>query len=152
MLWSRTCAYALQAMVRIAALPEKEYVRAHDLAFYLEDVPSPYLSKILQGLAADGLLVSQKGKGGGFLLAPGVRDLRLLEVVRRIEGSGYGDACVLGLAKCADETPCPAHHAWKPMKRDMMGMLDSRTLGEIAEKVRDGSYDLQRFRRLLPAV
>lgn len=72
MLWSKTCDYALQALVYVAAQPEDLCVRGQDVAAYLYDVPSPYLAKILRGLAGKGILQSFKGRGGGFLLAPGI--------------------------------------------------------------------------------
>lgn len=147
MLWSRTCEYALQALLYIASQPEGEYVRGQDVAAYLQDVPTPYLMKILMDLAGKGILQSLKGRGGGFLLAPGIRESGLLEVVRRVDGESFGNACVLGLAKCADETACPAHHAWAPIKDKMLTLLHEQTIGVIAEALRDGRYDLRILRR-----
>ena len=147
MLWSKTCDYALQALVYVASQPEDICVRSQDVAAYLYEVPSPYLLKILKELAGKGILQSFKGRGGGFLLAPGIRESGLLEVVKRIEGEPFGDGCVLGLANCADETACPAHHAWSPIKNKVLELLSEQIIGHMAEAVRDGRYDLRLLRK-----
>lgn len=143
MLWSKTCDYALQALVYVASQPENVCVRGQDIAAYLYDSPSPYLSKILMDLAGKGILQSFKGRGGGFLLAPGVRESGLLEIVKCIEGEAFGEACVLGLAKCADETACPAHHEWSPIKNSILELLNEQTIGHLAKTVRGGYYNLR---------
>lgn len=157
MLWSKTCDYALQAIVYVASQPEDVCVRSQDVAAYLYDVPSPYLSKILKELAGKGILQSFKGRGGGFLLAPGIRESGLLEMVERIEGESFGKGCVLGLASCADETACPAHRAWSPIKNQLLDLLNKQTIGYMADAVRAGHYDLRllnkvSLRERLPAA
>ncbi len=152
MLWSKTSAYALQALLYIAAQPEDVYVRACDMEACLRDVPFPYLAKILRGLAADGLLLSQKGKGGGFLLAPSARNGGILEIIRCLDGAGYGEGCVLGLAKCADDSACPVHHEWTPIKKRLVDFLGSQTLGEIARQIRGNRPDLAAVQKLSAAV
>ena len=147
MLWSKTSDYALQALMYVASLPEDVCVRSQDVAAYLYDVPSPYLSKILRELAGKGILQSFKGRGGGFLLAPGIRESGLLEMVRRIAGEPFGEGCVLGLAKCTDATACPVHHAWSPIKNKVLELLRQKTIGQMAEAVRDGRYDLRLLRK-----
>ena len=147
MLWSKTCEYALQALLYIASQSEDAYVRGQDVADYLPDVPTHYLMKILMDLAGKGVLQSLKGRGGGFLLAPGIRESGLLAVVCRIEGESFGDGCVLGLAKCADETACPVHHAWSPIKTKLLTLLGEQTVGDIADAVRHGQYDLRILRK-----
>lgn len=147
MLWSKTCDYSLQALVYVASQPENICVRSQDIAAYLFDVPSPYLSKILMDLAGKGILQSFKGRGGGFLLSPGIRETQLLEIVKRIVGEPFAVGCVLGLSQCADETACPAHHDWLPIKTKVLELLGEQSIGCMADAIRDGRYNLRSLRQ-----
>ncbi|MBW2295571.1 MAG: Rrf2 family transcriptional regulator, partial [Deltaproteobacteria bacterium] len=68
MVLSQTAEYALRAMAWLATAPTREPVRAKDLSV-ATGIPSHYLSKVMRRLVLAGLLISQKGQGGGFLLA-----------------------------------------------------------------------------------
>ena len=139
MLLSKTSEYALQALIYLAAQPPGESVLSRDISDYLH-VPAQYLAKILQDLAKRGVLDSFKGRGGGFVMRPGAEQLNILEVVEIVEGQPFGQGCVLGLKACADETACPVHTQWKPLKAEVVGLLSKQTIGSMAEAVRAGRY------------
>ena len=48
-------------------------------------IPAPYLSKLLQGLARAGLIVSQRGTGGGYFLARSSAEISLADIVKVME-------------------------------------------------------------------
>lgn len=139
MLLSKTSEYALQALIYLAAQPAGEPVLSRDISDFLR-VPAQYLAKILQDLAKRGVLDSFKGRGGGFILRPGAEQMNILDIVEVVEGQPFGQGCVLGLKACADETACPMHYHWKPLKTDVMGLLAQQTIGSMAEAVRAGRY------------
>ncbi|WP_291525380.1 Rrf2 family transcriptional regulator [Acidithiobacillus sp.] len=139
MLLSKTSEYALQALIYLAALPPREPVLSRDISDYLR-VPAQYLAKILQDLAKRGVLDSFKGRGGGFVLRPGAEQMNILDIVEVVEGQPFGQGCVLGLKTCADETACPVHTQWKPLKAEVVGLLGRQTIGSMAEAVRAGRY------------
>ena len=64
---SPTCQYALRALVHLGGAGKDQPVLARDIA-QAQDIPGPFLSKILQMLAQGGLVRSQKGPGGGYML------------------------------------------------------------------------------------
>jgi Rrf2 family nitric oxide-sensitive transcriptional repressor len=74
-------------------------------------IPAGYLAKILQALVRAGLVSSQRGPNGGFLLAAGADGLTLLDVVRVSDASHRIGTCPLGihgphlcsLHRCLDE-------------------------------------------------
>lgn len=147
MLFSRTTEYALQALIFLASRDAGTPSLARDVAAYL-DVPAPYLAKILKDLTHGGLVHSVKGRGGGFSLAPHATHLTLADALRKIDGPHVFDGCLLGLKRCADATACPVHHTWKPLKAQLVDMLEVKTLGAMGAEVRAGRYRL----RLRPAV
>lgn len=63
---SQTAEYALRAIVYLAMNPDSAFTTQQISA--TTKVPAAYLSKVLQSLAKAGLVKSQRGLGGGFVL------------------------------------------------------------------------------------
>lgn len=141
MILSRTSQYAIQALVYLASQPRGVPVLAHDIARRL-NVPASYLSKIMQSLCKGRFLYSQRGRHGGFYLEEGVETVGLMEMLVYLEGEDFTRDCVLGLKVCSDETACPMHCEWKPIKQTIVDLLRERTLKKLAEDVRSGRYRL----------
>lgn len=90
-----------------------------------------YLSKILQQLAKAGYLRSTTGPGGGFALARKSRDITLFEIMQAIDAqTNLEDRCLLGLADCSDENPCPVHATWKACRKTLMSEFRRTTLAD----------------------
>jgi Rrf2 family transcriptional regulator, iron-sulfur cluster assembly transcription factor len=139
MILSRTSQYAIQTLIFIAMRQSDEPVLARHVAERL-GVPAPYLSKIMQTLCKGDLLDSFRGPQGGFRLKPGVQKTDLMQIIRLLEGQGLLETCVLGLKVCSDKTPCPMHHKWQPIKKNVVKMLQDYTLEILAEGVKSGMF------------
>ncbi len=135
MIHSTACEYAIRAMTYLAGFEPGTRVLARDVSEH-EQVPGPFLGKIFQTLVRAGLLNSTKGPGGGFSLAKNPNDIMLFDIYRAIDGTTYLDACAVGLAKCSDETPCPLHERWKPIRERIRNYLQSTSLSDMAEATR----------------
>jgi len=68
MVLSQTAQYALRAMAWLTTVPSGVPIRVKDLSS-ATGIPSHYLSKVMRRLVLAGLVTSQKGQGGGFLLS-----------------------------------------------------------------------------------
>lgn len=139
MILSRTSQYAIQALIYIATQPRGEPVLNRQIAAHL-GVPSAYLAKIMQHLCKDNLLYSYRGRLGGFCLRENAEKTDLMHVLALTEGSGFTDDCVLGLKVCSDETACPMHAKWKPIKEEVVRLLHDQTLEKLATAVQSGKY------------
>jgi Rrf2 family protein len=106
------------------------------------DVPPPYLSKIMQSLSRGKLINSFRGRQGGVCLHEGGEDIDLMRILTLIEGPGLTENCVLGLKICGEETACPMHAQWKPIKTRIVKLLTEQTLGKLAAAVQSGKYRL----------
>lgn len=148
MLFSRTSQYAIQALIYLAAQPMGRPVLNREIARNL-GVPPAYLAKILQGLCRQQLLDSTRGRYGGFCLRAGARRTNLLDIVLLTEGQRVDRECLLGLKTCGDETACPMHGQWKPIKRKILSYLGRVTLMSLAKAVSSGEYRLSDFPRAL---
>jgi Rrf2 family protein len=141
MILSRTSQYAIQALIYIAAQPPGVPVLNRMVARYL-NVPSAYLAKVMQTLERGTLLYSFRGRLGGFCLREGCEKTNLMQILTLVEGPGLTENCVLGLKVCSDETACPMHVKWKPIKAKIVELLQKQTLEMLALAVKSGKYRL----------
>jgi len=71
-------------------------------------VPMAYLSKVLQTLSRGGIVLSQRGLGGGFTLALEADALSVLEVVDAVDPIQRLESCPLGHTDHGSSL-CPLH-------------------------------------------
>jgi len=129
MMYSVATSYALRAL---ACLPEGGTLYlAKDVADYL-GLPGPYLSKILQALAQDGLLHSVRGPKGGYRLArPGHR-ITVRQVAAALDGGAGGASCPLGFSDCVGAAAsCPFQGGWCELRAAAERALDSVTVRDL---------------------
>ena len=95
MMISQTTEYALRAVVWLARQPETQL--GTQQISEAAKVPRGYLSKVLQKLARAGLVVSTAGRSGGFRLARGPAEIRVLDVVNAVDPLERIHTCPLKL-------------------------------------------------------
>jgi len=72
-------------MVQLARQAPASYVQSKDLA-QQEGLPNKFLEAILLALRRSDFLVSKVGSGGGYRLARPAREIRVGDLIRRLEG------------------------------------------------------------------
>ena len=122
--------YALRALTHLAGLQEGAYAGAREVA-RMVDAPGNYLGKILQTLASAGLLVSRKGRGGGYRLARDPRHLYLLEILDPVEDVSRLETCFLGGGRCDEQNACAVHERWGRLQQEYLTLLREVTLAEL---------------------
>jgi Rrf2 family transcriptional regulator, nitric oxide-sensitive transcriptional repressor len=103
---SQTAEYSLRAIVFLAD-HHGTAMTAGVIAEHTK-VPLGYLAKILQGLARDGLVISQRGLHGGFTLMRSPSDVTIFDVVQAVDPIPRIHTCPLGLPNHGSEL-CPLH-------------------------------------------
>lgn len=82
---SKQTEYGLRAIVQLARLWPHDFVQSRDLA-QQEKLPNKFLEAILLALRRGGFLESKVGRDGGYRLAREPREIRVGDIVRRLEG------------------------------------------------------------------
>ena len=115
--------YAVVLMTAAARRDVGARLSATDLA---QDtgVPLPTTQKLMQQLAAHGLLVGQRGQGGGYALARPVEEISLADIVEAVEGPIVMTMCADGVNH---ECLLDAHCRVKPH----MGIVGSKVRGAL---------------------
>lgn len=98
------------------------------------EAPQFYTAKILQRMVKHGLLVSQKGKGGGFFFEEGRPPLYLKEIIELTEGNKTLTSCGFGLKYCSCENPCPMHDQFIIVRQAINKMVTTETVQSLAKK------------------
>jgi Rrf2 family protein len=126
---SRRAKYALKAMVSLAAHRGEAALSVTGIALKA-NVPRAFLEQILSDLKRRNLLVSLRGKQGGFRLARPADDITFADIIRHIDGP-------LALAPCASRTayrPCPECGGVRPcvLSKTLISVRDASA--KILEK------------------
>lgn len=82
---SKQTEYGLRAIVHLGRLGPRTFVQSRDLA-QQESLPTKFLEAILLTLRRGGFLESKVGRDGGYRLARPPKEIRVGEIVRRLEG------------------------------------------------------------------
>lgn len=143
---SQSVEYALRAVVHLAS--EAPAARTTDQIAVATRVPRAYLSKVLQSLARAGLVISQRGLGGGMSLSKPPAELTILEVVNAVEPIQRIRTCPLGLAAHGVHL-CPLHSRLDRAMAAVEQAFASTTLAEVLAD-QTGSIPLCPFPRLKP--
>ena len=130
---SKTAIHALRAMTALAELPAHAFAGAAEVADAI-GAPPNYLGKLLKSLAEEGLVQSQKGKGGGFRLARTPARITVLDVVEPIDHIGRWRGCFLGRSRCSDHSPCAVHVRWAAIRDQYLAFLKHTTLADLARQ------------------
>ena len=134
MVLSQTAEYALRATAWLESAPAGEPTRAKDLSA-ATGIPTHYLSKVMRRLVLAGLLNSQKGQGGGFLLSRPPREIRFLDILTAVDAFPGAGHCAFGWGECDEIHPCPLHGSWSRLNEQLQSWAEGTTLADIA---RDG--------------
>lgn len=133
-MFSRTCEYAIRAMIFLAQRSAQGgRTGIKEIAEHIGS-PEAFIAKILQGLGRQGLVRSAKGPTGGFYLEAGDGKTSLADVVKAIDGESLFSGCGLGLRECSETHPCPLHNEFKKIRRDIYQLLEKTKLGSFNEK------------------
>ncbi|MBI5534895.1 MAG: Rrf2 family transcriptional regulator [Deltaproteobacteria bacterium] len=126
---SQTVKYALRILGHLGNHPG-EWLQGDQIA-RATGIPSNYLSKILSQLRKRGLVHSQKGWGGGFVLDARASRIPIAEVVELFDGKREQSSCLFGLSACDPDNPCPLHSHWDRISKSFDRMLASTTIGDL---------------------
>jgi len=127
---SQTAEYALRAAAWIAAHPEDGPMRAKDLSIETH-IPIHYLSKILRRLVVGGVLRSQKGHHGGFVLARDPKEISFEMILKAVDSFPVPGRCTFGWGDCDSDDPCPLHESWSKMSETFCKWASQMNLGHV---------------------
>ena len=125
--------YATRAMLDLALHLGEGPVLVKDIA-RRQDVSDRYLEQILIPLKTGGLVRVTRGARGGFTLAKPPSEIKLLEIIRLVEGPTTPVDCVNDSSTCARSNECVTRTVWVELKRAIDNVLGSTTLQDLVDR------------------
>ncbi|MBI1360479.1 MAG: Rrf2 family transcriptional regulator [Alphaproteobacteria bacterium] len=142
---SQKAKYALRAIMALAGT--KEPVLIGDIAEQ-ENIPKRFLEQILLDLKHQGLVMSRRGRIGGYFLVRPPEDITIGEVLRTIDGPLAPLPCLSKMAyracdDCDDEATCRVKALFADVAEATRRALDQTTFADAIAK----KHPLVRARR-----
>ena len=128
---SKLTDYAIVILAHLARSPGTQ--TAHELA-ESSRVPLPTVSKLAKELSKAGLVISHRGRNGGYGLARPADQISVAEIVEALEGPIALTECARpgGKTDCDIEDTCLARASWDPVSRAIETALRGLPLSSIA--------------------
>ena len=132
MLISTRGRYALRVMIDLAQHDTGEYIPLKEIA-ERQGISKEYLNSILKILVENSLLLSLRGKGGGYKLTHEPNYYSVGMILRLVEGNLAPVSCVSGVDPCPREVGCPSLKMWRKLDLLINNFFDSITITDLME-------------------
>ena len=133
---SNTSKYALRAVIYLASnAKEGERIGIKKISSELE-IPTPFLSKIMQTLAKHRLLSSTKGPNGGFGLGKPADEIYLMDVVEIVDGMDSFKNCAISIKYCSEqENFCALHSRYAHLRDEIKRIFQTETIDVVVKDI-----------------
>lgn len=138
--------YGLKALVHLAALPPGQTAQSVEIAT-ANNVPKKFLDAILGELRVAGMIVTRKGKNGGYMLSRHPAEIMAGAAIRALDGPLAPIACAsrTGYRPCSDCTDVQACAVRVLMTevRDLSArLLDTTSIEDMRRHVKEPQHEL----------
>lgn len=124
---------ALKVMIDLARHEGEGFISLADIAERQHE-SLKYLESSAKQLSAAGLVLSARGKSGGYKLARDAQDYTVAEILLSGEGSLAPVSCLeSGAAPCENAGSCMTLPLFKELDEVIMGFLNSKTLKDLVK-------------------
>lgn len=132
---SQKARYALRALVELAR-DDSRQMTSSALAEQA-DAPRKFLEAILLQLSREGVIISRRGKFGGYVLARSAETISFAEIIRIIDGPLALAPCVSRTAfapceGCVELHACPLREALLKARDATAAVLEGYSLAQAA--------------------
>lgn len=142
MVITRATEYAIRTVVYLAQQPKNEIVLKKDIC-RTQDVTPAFLTKILQPLIKAGIVSSQRGVGGGFLLARAPEEINLLDILQAEEGDLKLNHCLIDKDACNRDAFCSVHEVWYEAQLEIIKVLEKYSIARLVKRQKEKLSALQ---------
>jgi len=121
--------YAIKALVRLALVNGDGPVQAREISTFA-GIPAKFLEQVMHDLRQGGLVHSQRGKGGGYVLAVNPASLSFADVIDLIDGSHGG----MGRMPRGDQAEPLVAPVWREVRERTRAVLGAATIAAAAAR------------------
>ena len=122
--------YGLRAILRIAEGYGGPPISISTIS-EKEEISGKYLEQVVSPLRRSGLVTSQKGVKGGYVLSRTPAEITLWDVISALDAHPHLVECVDDHEACNRTEDCVAHKVWQLLDSKMQGFWSSFTLEDL---------------------
>lgn len=133
---SKKCKYAIKAILYIARNElEQKAIFSSEIA-EKEGIPKKFLESILLDLRNNGILISRRGRHGGYRLLRRPKDISFTEIIRIMDGPiamlpcvslNYYSPCL----ECKHEETCVIRTVFEQVRDATLNVLNKSTIDRL---------------------
>jgi len=128
---SNSSQYAIRILAYMADKKDSKLLNATELAKTLY-IPYKFLTKIMTELVKSGLVVSIRGRDGGYKFEKKTSEIMVSDILAIFNDSIKDEQCVLGIGFCNGLCKCALHDQWVEPRYLMQKMFQESSLEDIA--------------------
>lgn len=129
---SKKTDYALMAIQYMASKGTNRVVNTKEIAEEYK-IPVELLAKVLQKLGKKGLIASQNGPKGGYVLAKSPDSISVLSIIQAIEGHlGITECYHNEDSQCMQMARCNIRTPLRNIQNSIYGLLDSMSIEDMS--------------------
>ena len=138
--------YGLKALVHLAALPPGQTAQSVEIAT-ANNVPKKFLDAILGELRVAGMIVTRKGKKGGYMLSRPPGDIMAGAAIRALDGPLAPIACASRTgyrpcSDCSDVQACSIRLLMTEVRDLSAKLLDNTSIEDMCRPVSAPQHEL----------
>lgn len=122
--------YGLRLVMELARVYPDGRLPTYEIA-KRQDIPEPFLAKIVAELSQSGIVDSKRGMRGGVRLARPPEEVTLFDVINALDGPFAFAPCLRDPEFCSFQQNCPMEEALKGAQRVVAEYLSSITFAQI---------------------
>jgi len=128
--------YAVRAIIELAQNDNDRPLQLKVIA-QRQDISIKYLEQLMAVLRSAGFVRSVRGSKGGYVLAKVPNEIKLNEVMDRLEGTVTTVECVENKDYCSRSADCAARYLWTQVEQAIEHVLQSITLQDLVNKANE---------------
>ena len=132
--------YALRMIIDLSMNQENGYVSLKEIA-ERQNISKKYLEQIVPMLNKSGILKTNRGNHGGYILNRNPSELTVSDVLTATEGSLAPVSCLeYEVNDCPRKESCNTLYIWEGLFKTITDYLSGITIQDIIDKCSDADY------------
>jgi Rrf2 family protein len=128
--------YAVRAIIELAQHDSNQPLQLKIIA-QRQEISVKYLEQLMAVLRSAGFVRSIRGSKGGYLLAKAPNEIKLNDVMHKLEGTVATVECVENEDYCSRSADCAARYLWTQVEQAIDQVLEAITLQDLVDKAND---------------